>query len=239
MWKGLSVYNMAGKLYGVGVGPGDPELLTLKAVKIIHACEVIAAPGKEPQKAVAYKIAHSACPEIECKEVLGIHMPMTKNEAELKKSHEAGALILENTLQQGKNVAFLTLGDPCIYSTYLYLHQRILEKGYEAELISGIPSFCAASARVNLGLLRGAEQLHVIPASYYTDGTLKLPGTKILMKAGKQLGKVKEQLKGMEAQVIMVENCGMPGERTYYGVQEMPDSAGYYTVLFVKEEEKI
>lgn len=229
---------MAGKLYGVGVGPGDPELLTLKAVKIIHACEVIAVPGKVPREAVAYKIAHSACPEIEGRELLGIHMPMTKDERELEKSHEAGALILESTLKQGKDVAFLTLGDPCIYSTYLYLHQRILGKGYEAELISGVPSFCAASAKANLGLGRGAEQLHVIPASYHTEESLKLPGTKILMKAGKQLGKVKEQLKDSGTQVIMVENCGMSGERIHYGVQEMPDSAGYYTILFVKEDEK-
>lgn len=215
------------------------ELLTLKAVKIIRTCEVIVVPGKEPQEAVAYKIAHSAIPEIEDKEVFGIHMPMTKNETELEKCHDAGVRILEHVLRQGKDVAFLTLGDPCIYSTYLYLHQRILEKDYEAEIVSGIPSFCAASARVNLGLGRGAEQLHVIPASYRTEEALKLPGTKILMKAGNQLGKVKELLKNRDEQVIMVENCGMPGERIYYGTGEMPDSAGYYTVLFVKKEEKV
>lgn len=229
---------MAGKLYGVGVGPGDPELLTLKAVRLIHECEVIAVPGKAPRESVAYKIAQSACPGIEAKELLGIHMPMTKDEAELSKNHEEGARLLENALMQGKNVAFLTLGDPCIYSTYLYLHQRILEKGYEAELVSGVPSFCAASARAGLGLVKGGEQLHVIPASYHTEEALKLPGTKILMKAGKQLGKVKEQLKDRKDRVIMVENCGMPGERIYYGISEMPDSAGYYTVLFVKEDEK-
>lgn len=230
---------MTGKLYGVGTGPGDPELLTIKAVKIIHACEVIAVPGKVPQAAVAYRIACSACPEIKNKETLGIPMPMTKDEAELEKSHEAGARTLENVLRKGKSVAFLTLGDPCVYSTYLYLHERILEKGIEAELVSGVPSFCAASARANLGLGRKAEQIHVIPASYQIEEALELPGTKILMKAGKQLGKVKEQLKDRDAQVIMVENCGMPEERIYYGIQEIPDCAGYYTTLFVKGEEKI
>lgn len=230
---------MAGKLYGVGVGPGDPELLTLKAVKIIRACDVIAVPGKEPREAAAYKIAYSACPEIEDKELLGIHMPMTKDEKELEKSHEAGARILEHILNQGKDAAFLTLGDPCIYSTYLYLHERIIKRGYEAELVSGIPSFCAASARVNMGLGKKAEQIHVIPASYQTEKALELPGTKILMKAGKRLKTVKEQLKNRNTQVVMVENCGMPDEQVYRGIRKMPDHAGYYTILFVKEEDKI
>lgn len=230
---------MTGKLYGIGVGPGDPELLTIKAVRIIRACDVIAVPGKAPRESAAYGIARGACPEIEEKELIGIHMPMTKEREELVKSHERGALVLENILKQGKDIAFLTLGDPCIYSTYLYLHERILKAGCQAELVSGVPSFCAAAARTQTGLGKGAEQLHVIPASYQTEEALKLPGTKILMKAGKQLGRVKEQLRGTDSQVVMVENCGMSGEKVYYGIDEIPESAGYYTLLFVKEGEAL
>ncbi len=230
---------MAGTLYGVGVGPGDPELLTLKAVRIIRSCGVIAVPGSRPEDSAAYKIAYGACPEIGEKELIGIHMPMTKEREELERCHEEGAVRIGELLARGRDVAFLTLGDPCIYSTYLYLHERLLKKGFRAEIISGIPSFCAASARLNRGLGRKDEQLHVIPASYQTEEALRLPGTKILMKAGKQLEQVKAQLKELGAQVIMVENCGMPGEHIYYGVDEMPENAGYYTLLFVREEEEL
>ena len=117
---------MAGKLYGVGVGPGDPGLLTLKAVQVIKACDVIAVPGKEPENTVAYQIASGACPAIRKKEILGIHMPMTKDKDRLKKSHADGARILEAYLDQGKAVAFLTLGDPTVYSTYIF-SGKILE----------------------------------------------------------------------------------------------------------------
>lgn len=205
----------------------------------MRACDVIAVPGKTPRESAAYRIARGACPEIEEKELIGIYMPMTKDHEELVKSHERGALVLENILMQGKDTAFLTLGDPCIYSTYLYLHERILKTGCQAELVSGVPSFCAAAARIQTGLGKGAEQLHVIPASYQTEEALKLPGTKILMKAGKKLGKVKEQLKSTDSQVVMVENCGMSGEKVYYGIDEIPESAGYYTLLFVKEGEAL
>ena len=82
---------MDGKLYGIGVGPGDPELLTIKALRLIKECDVIAVPGSIPQDTVAYKIVEGIYPEIGKKELLGIHMPMTKDKAVLKTSHEKGA----------------------------------------------------------------------------------------------------------------------------------------------------
>lgn len=227
---------MTGKIYGVGVGPGDPELLTLKAVRIIEACDVIAVPGKQPEKTVAYQIAHEACPGIGKKELLGIDMPMTKNKHMIEESHAKGVRELKKVLEAGKDIAFLTLGDPCIYSTYLYLHERLLEEGMKAELISGIPSFCAAAARINEGIARQAEQIHIIPASYQIEEALRLSGTKVLMKAGKKLPEVKKQLEDVAERVIMVENCGMEKEHIYYSAQEIPESAGYYTLVFVKGE---
>lgn len=227
---------MTGKIYGVGIGPGDPELLTIKAVKTIQACEVIAVPGKDPGQTVAYRIARQACPEIEEKELVGIDMPMTKDRAVLKESHDKGTEKLGQILLAGKSIAFLTLGDPCVYSTYLYLHEKLLEKGFDAELVSGIPSFCAASARLKEGLAKRAEQIHIIPASYQIDEALKLAGTKILMKAGRKIGEVKEQLKASDQTVSMIENCGMEGERIYYGAEEIPETAGYYSLLIVKGE---
>ena len=112
---------MKGILYGVGVGPGDPELMTLKAVRLIKENDIIAVPGADVRETVAYKIAVQAVPELADKELLPIYMPMTHDKAELELNHEKGAKTLEATLDTGKNVVFLTLGDPTIYSTFTYV----------------------------------------------------------------------------------------------------------------------
>ena len=220
--------------YGVGVGPGDPELLTLKAVRIIEECDVLAVPGRTKEDSVAYSIALAAVPGIIQKETICIHMPMTKDEKKLKESHENGAAQIIRLLEQGRSVAFLTLGDPTIYSTYLYLQKLVQEAGYETEIISGIASFLAAGAALNTGLVEKKQQLHVIPSSYEIEDALKLPGTKVLMKAGKKMPLVKEAVARMDANVYMVENCGMTGERICRGADEIPEDAGYYSLIIVK-----
>lgn len=226
---------MAGTLYGVGVGPGDPELMTIKACRIIEECPVIAAPGKVPEETVAYRIVAGAVASIGAKELLGIHMPMTKEPKVLEESHKDAVLRLRKELDKGKDVAFLTLGDPAVYSTYLYVHQELRDAGYPTEIISGIPSFCAAAARLQTGIAEKAQQIHIVPASYQIQDALKLPGTKVLMKAGRQYKKVKELLAASGTEVMMVENCGMEEERVYQSIEEMPEEAGYYTLIFAKE----
>ena len=120
---------MKGTLYGVGVGPGDPELMTLKAVRMIRENEIIAVPGADVKETVAYKIAVQAVPELEEKELLPIYMPMTHDAKELEENHAKGAKALEACLDQGKNVVFLTLGDPCVYATFSYLQHRVEADG--------------------------------------------------------------------------------------------------------------
>lgn len=226
---------MFGKLYGVGVGPGDPELLTIKAVRIIKEADVLAVPGEQKEGSVAYRIAKQAINEIDKKEIISISMPMTKDEKRLEESHKKGAEEIINYLEKGKTVAFLTLGDPTIYSTYIYLHKRIKESGYETEIISGIPSFCAVAAKLNQGLVEKNEQLHVIPSSYDIEDTIALSGTKVLMKSGKKISTVIEYLKTKDCQVSMVENCGMEDEKIYRSIDEIKDDAGYYSLIIVKE----
>lgn len=226
---------MKGKLYGIGVGPGDPELLTLKALRIVKESPVIAVPGDIPQESVAYKIVKGAYPELDTKEIVAIPMPMTKDKKKLEESHEKGAAAIAGYLKEGRQVAFLTLGDPTVYSTYIYLHKRIEAMGYPLEIVSGIPSFCAVSARLNMGLVEKAEPLHVIPASYPIDEALDLTGTKVLMKAGKKMGDVKENLRRRGSSCRMIENCGMEDEKIYDSVEEIPDQAGYYSLIIVKE----
>ena len=229
---------MTGTLYGLGIGPGDPELLTLKAVRLIRENEVIAFPGEMPQETVAYKIAVQAVPELAEKELTALPMPMTKDPKVLEETHTHAADIVENFLKNGKNVVFLTLGDPTVYSTYLYVHIKILERGLKAEIVSGITSFCAVAARLNMGLVEKAEPLHVIPASYQIEEALKLPGTKVLMKAGRKMKEVKATLQEIGAQAVMIENCGMPDEKIYANAEEIPENAGYYSLIIVKEGEK-
>ena len=226
---------MKGTLYGVGVGPGDPELMTLKAVRLIRENMIIAVPGADPKETVAYKIAVQAVPELAEKELLPIYMPMTHDPEELERNHAKGAKSLEEVLDQGKNIVFLTLGDPCVYSTFSYLQKRVEKDGYHTELVSGITSFCAAAARLNIPLSEWNEQLHVVPAVHRLDSTLNESGNYILMKSGKKMNQVKEILAQSGSDVIMVENCGMENENIYRSVEEIPDDAGYYSLIIAKE----
>ena len=243
---------MAGKLYGVGVGPGDPELLTMKGLRLICEADVIAAPGREAQKSVAYRIAAQAVAlagknaqnVFAEKELLSVPMPMEKDEAKLAKAHNKGIESIRKYLDKEKMVVFLTLGDPTIYSTYLYLHKRLTEAGYLTELVSGVPSFCSAAARLNMGLVERAEALHVIPASYsfeISEGlerSIRLPGTKVLMKSGKCMKDVKEKLLKEEADIYMIENCGMKEEKIYTSAEQIPDNSSYYFLIIMKDRMK-
>lgn len=229
---------MPGKIYGVGVGPGDPELMTLKAVRLIKSADVIAIPGKDRETCVAFGIAAKAVDEILKKEILPVVFPMTKDEEALEASHEKGARAAAEVLDTGKNVVFLTLGDPAVYSTYLYLHKRLVSWGYESEIVSGVPSFCAAAARLSVSLGEKSESIHILPGSYPIEKGLELSGTKVLMKSGKQIKLVKEALaaRGMEA--VMAENCGMENERLVFRTGDIPENAGYYSLLIVKDGEE-
>jgi len=230
---------MTGTLYGVGVGPGDPELMTLKAVRLIRENQVIAVPGTEPRQTVAYQIAVQAAPELKEKTLLAVEMPMTHDRALMEKSHEEAAAKIESYLARGEHVIFLTLGDPTIYSTYLYVQKKVMAHGYPAELVSGITSFCAAAARTNTPLVEWNEQLHIVPAVHKLDCALDQPGSYILMKSGKKMQQVKKLLAASGREVTMVENCGMPGEKIYHGIDEIPDDSGYYSLIIAKEKRKI
>ena len=227
---------MKGTLYGIGVGPGDPELITRKAERLIRACPVAAVPGEEAERSVAYRIAVQAVPELAEKEVLAIPMPMSRDASRVAAFHEAGAVRIAEILESGRDVAFLTLGDPTIYSTYIYLHRQIEQQGYPTEIVSGIPSFCAAAARLGESLAERDQTLHIIPSSYPIADALSLPGTKVLMKSGKKIGAVREALLAHGGSVAMIENCGMEGERSFRGAEQIPEDAGYYTLLIVRDQ---
>lgn len=224
-----------GIAYGVGVGPGDPELMTLKAIRLIKDSDVIAVPGKAAKESVAYQIAVANVPELAHKELVPISMPMVQNRELIAQEHKKGAKCIEEYLDQGKNVVYLTLGDPTIYCTFSDL-QRILEAdGYVVELISGITSFCAAAARLKLPLTEWDEQLHIIPALHKLDEPLSYPGNYVLMKSASHMREVKLLLEASGREVSAVENCGMKSERIYLKTSEIPDGAGYFSLIIAKE----
>lgn len=229
-----------GILYGVGVGPGDPELMTVKAVRTVERCPVIALPQSGRGECTAYEIAKEAVPALEKKEKLLLSMPMTRDQDTLLESWREAADQIARKLDLGQDVAFLTLGDPAVYSTYLYLHRLVEKMGYEARMIPGVPSFCAAAARLGWGLCENRQPLHILPASY--DGTeeaLSLPGTKVLMKAGSSAAEVMDALgkRGLRSRTGLVVNCGMAGEKAYQSLETTPEEQGYFSLYIVKEEE--
>ncbi len=194
---------MRGIAYGVGVGPGDPELMTLKAVNIIKNCDVIAYPGESEETSVALNIVKAAVPEVVEKTLIRLSSPMVRDDDKIRDSHLDNAKTIENYLGEGKNVICLTLGDPTIYSTFSYIQDVLRQDGYETALISGVPSFCAAAARLNIPLATWQEEIHIVPSAHKAELRLEDGTNYVLMKAGKNVGKIKEAL---EAQ------CGTRGE---------------------------
>ncbi len=219
-----------GKLYGVSVGPGDPELMTLKAARILREADVIALPSGSKERCEAYKIAVQAVPEIDNKEFLMVPMPMTKDRNKLKEAHENGIKAVKELLDRGLTVAFLTIGDVGVYSSCQYIYQPIKKSGEDTELICGVPSFCAAAARLDRPLVTGADRLHIIPATYDAEGLEKLDGVKVLMKPSKNLSGFK--VRGHR--VCGIENCGKENEKIFDDAPAEGEDFGYYS-LFIGE----
>lgn len=129
------------KLYGIGTGPGDKEYLTLKAVKAIRESEVIFAPNNKGKNMALDTVKDF----IEDKKVVLLDFPMGKVE---EKHYDKATKIIEKEILEGKSGAFLTIGDPLIYSTFIYLMDRLIKRNMEVEIVPGIPSFLASAAIV-------------------------------------------------------------------------------------------
>ncbi|MBR2783454.1 MAG: precorrin-2 C(20)-methyltransferase [Firmicutes bacterium] len=227
---------MKGKIYGVGVGPGDPELMTLKAVRLIKENEIVAVPGEQAKEAVAYKIAVQAVPELADKTLVPVYMPMVRDRRLIEEQHRQGAELLKTYLDQGKDVVYLTLGDPTVYCTFSYLQHYLEADGYQVELVSGVPSFCAAAARLGLPLVEWDEPLHVLPAVHKTGDKLDQSGTYVLMKSASHMKEIKELLIASGRKVDAVIDCGMDSEQVYRSAEEIPDEAGYFSLIIAKEK---
>ena len=147
---------------------------------------------------------------------------------------------METYLAKGLDVAMLKLGDVSIYATYSYLMELLGARGYETAMIPGVPSFCAVAARLGISLTEMNSALHISPGGAALGDALDLPGTKVLMKSGRQMPAVLEALasKGALGKSALVRNCGLPGEAVYPDLSKAvpgEDSMGYFATVIVKE----
>lgn len=233
---------MRGKLIGVGVGPGDPKLLTIKAIETIKSADYVAFPtsGTQSDGKASSNLALKIVSEyIEGKNLLEYLMPMSRDKEYVQKCHDDCAQDLKKYLEEGKTVAFVTIGDPSIYSTYIYIHHKIQEMGYETMLVPGITSFCAAAASINDSLCEGSQPLVIIPASYDNlDETMNYEGNKVYMKSGRSIVKLREKLreKGILQNAKMIEKATMEDERIYTNLDDIDEKSSYFSVVVVRED---
>ena len=230
---------MKGKLYGIGVGPGDPELMTLKAKRLIEECDIVAVPvKKEGEESVALNIARGAAsvPEEKVRRIL---FTMNKDKAKREECRQAAAEAIMEYLDAGQSVAMPVLGDVGIYSTYSYVHKKLIQAGYEVQMISGIPSFCAGASRANISIVEGNEGFGVIPSLKGIDQVKKAMGVfdnLVIMKVGSHVKEVYDILKaeGKEDNAIIISNVGMEGE--YVGPLLPDREYGYFTTMIIKSD---
>ena len=215
----------SGILYGIGVGPGEPELLTHKAVQVIECCDTIVVPSEPIEECNAFQIVEKLVPDIRKHQLVAWNFPMTRDEKKLEEAHDKICENIEAYLAKGEKVAFLTLGDPAIYSTYTYLSQKIEEHGGHTEMVSGVPSFCAVAARLGISLGEKEEQIHIIPGSYEIEESRQFSGTRIYMKSGRKLKQLKEMLQKESTirplEVYSVSDCGKEEEKVFSGVDNL------------------
>ena len=229
---------MTGRLYGIGVGPGDPDLLTIKAINTIRNCDIIAVPESGSSEHVAHSIVKK---HITGKELLLCRFTMEHNIEKRKASRQAVANSIIDCLKSGKTVGFITLGDPTTYSTFMYIHNLITREGYLSEIIPGISSYSAAAATLGIALCEGNEMLTICAGhSSDIDELMEHPGTKIIMKSGHALTRVLERLndRGVGNNVKIISCVTMADQQIFHSIDEYEKSpeTGYFTLAIVKEE---
>jgi len=221
-----------GILYGIGVGPGDPELITLKAVNLLKDIDVVVAPrtgNKVNSTALSIARPHLRGDA----EILELIFPMTDDENQLNKAWENNKEFILSLLEQGKRVAFLTLGDPMLYSTYIYVLRLLAKHPVTIETVPGITSFCAAASRAGFPLAEGDDILTIIPATCGRDKlsqAMAVSDNVVLMKVSRNTSELIEQmhLQGLSQHAVMVSKCGHPDESVQTDINDPSNLKSVY-----------
>jgi precorrin-2/cobalt-factor-2 C20-methyltransferase len=232
-----------GKLYGIGVGPGDPKLLTLRAKEILDQVDIIFCPkGDEDGASWARSIIETTTSAD--KEFVELPFPMTRDKKILKAYWQKGAERIAGEIAKGKQGAFITLGDPFIYSTYIYLLRTLLQDfpDMEVETIPGISAFNAAAARAQVPLVQADETMAILPVRKDLRGLKEALGTfdtVVLMKVGSKLDKVMALLGELDLlkHSVLVSHLGQPGEKMIHDLSSLNrvQREGYLSVIIVKK----
>ncbi len=211
-----------GKLFGIGVGPGDTELLTIKAAKILKKVDVICSPkSSEAKPSLALSIVQPIINQREAEyEILDPLFPMIEDPESLNKYWDEAAQIIADKLINEKDVAFITLGDPTVYSTFSYISKRIGKLGFDVEIIPGVTSFTGCAAAADISLAEKDEIVVIVPK--VDDRLAKLieyGDTFVIMKTSRH-SKLLEEIIDKDKRnksVISVQNCGMDDENIFEG----------------------
>jgi precorrin-2/cobalt-factor-2 C20-methyltransferase len=230
-------------IYAVGVGPGDPELLTRKAERILRSVDVICAPtGAAEAGSYALSIVEEFIDRSR-QEVLVQLFPMLKDQQGLDPFWEEAADQVAERIAAGKDVAFITIGDPFLYSTYLYIH-RILQSKYpdiSIEIVPGISSILASSAVSGVPLGLGGERIAILPATYESEElkrTLEEFDTVVLMKVNRVFDRVYSVLKelGREKGGVFVRRVGSADEEVHFDLESLVGKKlDYLSMLIVRK----
>lgn len=225
-----------GSLYGIGIGPGDPELITLKGLRLLRACPVLAYPAPEEGDSLARRIVapHLSGTQIE----IAIRMPLTVERFPAREVYDRAVVELGEHLVAGRDVAVLCLGDPFFYGSFMYLFARLATR-HPVTVVPGVTSVAAAAAAAGAPLVGGSETLAVIPAS--------LPDTEIerrlaacdsaaIVKLGRHFARVRALLDklGLAARARYVEHATMADERQLPLADVAPDSVPYFSLVLVR-----
>ena len=194
-------FPLMAELTCVGCGPGDPELLTVKAVKAIKNADVIMCPtSKEGKESIAYSIISTIVDNSKKPEIVNLVFPMVKDKDILEDTWKKNTRTIAESVQSGKNVVYLTVGDPSLYSTWIYIHRELREKypDVKINIIPGIVSMFAFASKVGISIAEGDETMAVIPACYdlgKVKETAKNCDTMIFLKDGRYFDQVISLLK--------------------------------------------
>ena len=188
-------------LIGIGVGPGDVELLTVKAVKAIQNADIIMCPASnEDRPSIAFAVVSPIIDKSKNQKIVKLIFPMTKDKSVLEATWKKNAKIMAETVLTGKNVVYLTVGDPFLYSTWIYMHKNLKENYPDMDItvIPGIVSMFTFAAKVGVSVAEGAEKVAIIPSCYDLSSVKEIAKhseSMIFLKDGRYFDKVIEVLK--------------------------------------------